>query len=193
MTTKVMDMVTTNHHEISLRPKDLIVCNNIQNEGFHWNYIENFTIGETQQPNHLMGVLWHFVSRSGEMHLEGVGHLVENHHDEYQGALSQNDKGANIGGDKNAEGSGDSCGGVGGSSNGDDNNAKDSEGSGGDNNAHGNDNSADGIGGHNGNERGDDDCGDNNECSGGDGDKDGHPTKEAQNAIVKIQPSSRGY
>jgi hypothetical protein len=196
MTTKVMDMVTTNHHEISLRPKDLNVCNNIQNEGFHWSYIEKFTIGETQQPNHLMGVLWHFISKSGETRLEGVGDLVENHHDEYQGALSQNDKGDNVGGDNNAQGSGGSCGGVGGGNNGDDNNAKDSEGSGGDNNAHGNDNSGDGVRGHNGNdgnERGDDDGGDNNERSGGDGDKDGLLTKEAQNAIVKVQPGSRGY
>ncbi|CAN5959604.1 unnamed protein product [Sphagnum jensenii] len=130
-------------------------------------------------------------SRSGEMHLEGVGDLVENHHDEYQGALSQNDKGANVGGDNNTQGSGNSCGGFGGGSNGDDNNAKDSEGSGGDNNAHGNDNSGDGVGGHNGNdgnERGDDDGGDNNECNGRDGDTDGHLTKEAQNAIVKVQP-----
>ncbi|CAK9864793.1 unnamed protein product [Sphagnum jensenii] len=196
MTTKVMDMVTTNHHEISLRPKDLNVCNNIQNEGFHWSYIEKSTIGETQQPNHLMGILWHFISKIGETHLECVGDLVENHHDEYQDALSQNDKGDDIGGDNNAQGSGDSCGGVGGGSNGDDNNAKDSEGSGGDNNAHGNDNSGDGVGGRNGNdgyERGDDDGGDNNERSGEDGDKDGLLTKEAQNAIVKVQPGSRGY
>jgi hypothetical protein len=99
-----------------------------------------------------MGVLWHFVSRSGEMCLEGVGDLVENHHDEYQGALNPNNKGVNIGGDNNAQGSGDSCGGVGGGSNGDDNNAKDSEGGGGDNNAHGSDNSGDGIGGCNGND-----------------------------------------
>ncbi len=135
-------------------------------------------------------------SGSGEMRLEGVGDLVENHHDEYQGALSQNDKGANVGGDNNAQGSGDSCGGVGGGSNDDDNNAKDSEGGGGDNNAHGNDNNGDGVGGRNdndGNEQGDDDGGDNNERSGGDGDKDGHPTKKAQNAIVKVQPGSKGY
>ncbi|CAK9205021.1 unnamed protein product [Sphagnum troendelagicum] len=135
-------------------------------------------------------------SRSGEMHLEGVGDLVENHHDEYQGALSQNDKGANVGGDNNTQGSGNSCGGFGGGSNGDDNNAKDSEGNGGDNNAHGNDNNGDGVGGHNGNdgnERGDDGGGDNNECNGRDGDTDGHLTKEAQNAIVKVQPDNLKY
>jgi hypothetical protein len=57
----------------------------------------------------------------------------------------------------------------------------------------GNDNSGDGVGGRNGNdgnEQGDDDDGgDNNECNGA----DGHQTEKAQNAIVKVQPGSRGY
>jgi hypothetical protein len=86
----------------STRPNAI---DNIGWEGkFDCDSSEKFTIGGTQHPNNLLGLLWNIFSNGG-IHVGGVFDCIVGHEDDGQGALSQNGR-IDGGGDNNTHGDG---------------------------------------------------------------------------------------
>jgi len=105
MTRKVIDdyeIPMTIQNSNSTRPNAI---DNIGWEGkFDCDSNQKFTIGDTQHPNNLLGLLWNIFS-SGGTHVGGILDCIVGHEDDGQGALSQNG-GIDGGGDNNTHGDG---------------------------------------------------------------------------------------
>jgi hypothetical protein len=105
MTRKVIDdyeIPMTIQDSNSTRPNAI---DNVGWEGkFDHDSIQKFTIGDTQHPNNLLGLLWNIVSNGGT-HVGGVLDCIVGHEDDGQGAFTQNG-GIDGGGDNNTHGDG---------------------------------------------------------------------------------------
>lgn len=105
MTRKVIDdyeIPMTIQDSSSTRPNAI---DNIGWEGkFDCDSIQKITIGGTQRPNNLLGLLWNIFSNGGT-HVGGVFDCIVGHEDDGQGALSQNGA-IDGGGDNNTHGDG---------------------------------------------------------------------------------------
>ncbi|CAK9205019.1 unnamed protein product [Sphagnum troendelagicum] len=105
MTRKVIEdyeIPMTIQDSSSTRPNAI---DNIGWEGkFDCDSIQKFTIGGTQHPNNLLGLLWNIFSNGGT-HVGGAFDCIVGNEDDGQGALSQNG-GIDGGGDNNTYGDG---------------------------------------------------------------------------------------